>query len=122
MAPFTFVGVVGPTYAGSELLSWSVDDGCVIVLIGHCTRNDCARAGNASRTKRTAGKPREIDGRLNICVQAEDLNASPAATSSGRFIGSPPWRAYRVRAETRVLRPRERVLCQNPAGQFVALS
>src|ERR1700682_3339853 len=67
MAPFTFVGVVGPTYAGSELLSWSVDDGCVIVLVGHCTRNDCARAGNASRASRTAGKPREINWWMNIC-------------------------------------------------------
>src|SRR5947209_15429163 len=57
IAPFTFAdgvwnpdgpgaNVVAPTYAGSALLSRGVPspfvDGCVIVLVGHCTRNDCA--------------------------------------------------------------------------------
>ena len=37
------LSVVGAVYAGSELLSCSAF-GCVIVLSGHWTRNDCALA------------------------------------------------------------------------------
>ena len=40
MAPFTAVADV---YGGSELLLAAV--GCVMVLVGHCTLNDCAIAG-----------------------------------------------------------------------------
>jgi hypothetical protein len=58
MAPFTFAfgvryplppaaNVVGPLYAGSELLLAAT--GCVIVLDGHCTLNDCAFAGSADK-------------------------------------------------------------------------
>src|SRR5579862_2444736 len=62
IAPFTFAlgtkyplvpieSVVGPAYAGSELLSWSAD-GWVMVLVGHCTRNDCAFATAARHIRR----------------------------------------------------------------------
>ncbi|PWT81393.1 MAG: hypothetical protein C5B58_09900 [Acidobacteria bacterium] len=53
---------VGPLYAGSELLhpgpvglvlQFVPVNGCVMVLVGHCTRNDCALAVTVtSATKR----------------------------------------------------------------------
>jgi hypothetical protein len=73
MAPFTvpevgtthccppvvgLVNCVGPLYAGSVLLHPGlvgfvvqpvVVTGCVIVLVGHCTRNDCALAAAAAK-------------------------------------------------------------------------
>src|SRR5512140_2065390 len=87
MAPFTSalgfrywpvgssVKDVGPAYAGSaSLLAF----GWVIVLLGHWTRNDCAPAGDASRTNRTAGKPRELHSCLSMC----DLLLLGSSTSS----------------------------------------
>src|SRR5438105_14333325 len=97
MAPFTFVG---PTYAGSALLLAAF--GCVIVLVGHCTRNDCAPTGNA-RTSRTAAKPREINWWLDIC----DLRLLPAwLRTAARALGCeesvlPVTRSFIVRATVR---------------------
>jgi hypothetical protein len=42
---------VGPLYGGSELLIPVPDrSGCVIVLVGHCTRNDWALAATVAKT------------------------------------------------------------------------
>src|SRR5207253_4544282 len=51
MAPFTFVGAV---YAGSELLLAAF--GCVMVLVGHCTRNDCAFATSGVKQHKSTNK------------------------------------------------------------------
>jgi hypothetical protein len=45
------VNCVGPLYAGSELFA----PGCVIVLVGHCTRNDCALAAAAAKATMSTG-------------------------------------------------------------------
>src|SRR5271157_4349200 len=47
------VNCVGPLYAGLSVLV-VVGSGWVNVLVGHCTRNDCAAAGSAARHPRAA--------------------------------------------------------------------
>src|SRR5579863_8528185 len=44
------VNCVGPWYGGSALLTpWLFGSGCVMVLVGHYTRNDCALAATAAK-------------------------------------------------------------------------
>src|SRR5207302_3406472 len=47
MAPLT----PGPVYAGSEVAA----TGWVIVLVGHCTRNDCALTVTVAKPRRKMG-------------------------------------------------------------------
>src|SRR5215471_7773203 len=65
------VSTVGPLYVGSELLLAAV--GCVIVDVGHCTRNDWApaiaarpaRSGNSESWRNT---PRAMHPPLPLCT------------------------------------------------------
>src|SRR6516225_2228580 len=103
MAPFTVVAdgdmypwelsanCVGPLYGGSELL---VDAVWVTVLSGHCTRNDCPKAGSAHRLSTAKAIPARV---LHIrppprlarrarsahpCVQAQEKRPSPREKAS----------------------------------------
>src|ERR1700740_2211094 len=52
--PFgSVVNTVGPLYVGSVLFTpVLLGSGCVMVLVGHCTRNDCAWAPTARQSKK----------------------------------------------------------------------
>jgi len=80
IAPFTFVAgiryplapvvnVVGPEYAGSELLLAAF--GWVMVWSGHCTWNDCAAAGSAATQNST--------DKMNVVLNALFLICPPSS-------------------------------------------
>src|SRR6516164_6380098 len=73
------VNCVGPWYGGLSVLLTPLllGSGWVMVLVGHCTRNDCAMAGSAHRLS-TA---RAIDARV--------LDIRPPPRRARRACGTP---------------------------------
>src|SRR5882672_8407413 len=85
IAPFTAVALV---YAGSALLLAAV--GWVRVLVGHCTWNDCAAAGSATRASKVAAMPPPIRRMLIInCLRPELLARTAFKSPVMRTIHAP---------------------------------
>jgi hypothetical protein len=49
---------LGSVLSGLPTSLLAFTNGCSAVLVGHCTRNDCAPAGAASRQIKAASAPR----------------------------------------------------------------